>query len=62
MRVAAGSFSAPNFEKFTQPIGRLRAIRPQQTQAQKRHGFSNGAKHAYATHRYRASLIKNAEK
>ena len=34
MRVAAGNFAAPNFQKLTQPVGRLRAVRPEQSQAQ----------------------------
>src|ERR1700688_739351 len=56
VRVATGNLTAPNFEKLAQPIHRLRAVRPQQTQAQKGQGLSNGAEHAYITHRHRPFL------
>src|SRR5579864_6221403 len=32
LRIAARNFSAPNFQKFTQPLHRLRAVRPKQTE------------------------------
>jgi hypothetical protein len=44
MRVAAGNLSAPDVEKLAKPDGRLRAVRPKQTDAQKGHGLSNTAK------------------
>src|ERR1019366_4285823 len=58
MRVATGNLAAPNFEKLAQPINRLRAVRPQQTQAHKGHGLSNRAEHTYVAHRYQALLTE----